>query len=103
MTTLPPPDHDPYRTGNGDRLLAALITIGFGAILTRISLMNNGAMFAPGAAAVLLAGALAIRRVLDGGQARSIATMVAVGLLGLGLLFALLLIVLLVALSNRGE
>lgn len=103
MTGLPPPDQAPYRTGNGDRLLSALITIGVGAALVKVSLLNNGALLAPGLAVVLLAGVLAMRRALGPGRARSVLSIVAIGLVGLVLLFSLLLIVLLIWLSNRGE
>ena len=103
MTAVPPPNHDPYRTGNGDRLVALLITLGMAAVLVKVSLLNNGGVLAPGLAVVLLVAVLAIRWALAPGQARSVLSSVAIGLLGLVPLFGLILLFLLIALSNRGE
>ena len=99
----PRPDGEPYRTGNGDRLLAALITIGLAGVLLRVSSLNFGVLIAPGVAAGLLVGVLAIRRTRASGQARAVLSGVAVGLSGLVLLSFLLALILFAALSNRPE
>jgi hypothetical protein len=97
------PDHEDHRRGAGDRLLAAFITFGLAAVLVRVSQLNFGAVLAPGLAVILLVAVLAVRRALGPGQARSVLSLVAVGVLGLALLSSLVLVVLLIGLSHRGE
>jgi hypothetical protein len=97
------PEHENDRGGTGDRLLAALITVGLAAVLVRVSQLNFGAVLAPGLAVILLVAVLAVRRAIGPGQARSVLSLVAVGVLGLALLSSLVLVVLLVGLNSRGE
>jgi hypothetical protein len=96
-------EDDPYRIGNGDRLLAGVITLGLAAGLVRVSFLNDGALLAPGFAGLLLIAVLLARKTLEPGQGRSILSALAVGLGGLVILFTLGLLLLLIALNHRGE
>ncbi|HEY7968725.1 MAG TPA: hypothetical protein VID95_01945 [Candidatus Limnocylindrales bacterium] len=100
--TNPSRHGDSYRVGIADRLLAGLMTLAIAVALVKVSLLNSGALLAPGLAVLLLAAVVVAQRALGPGRGRSILSALAVGLLGLVALFALALALLLIADSNRG-
>jgi hypothetical protein len=71
-------------------------------VLVRISLLNNGAVIALVLAGVLVLGLFGARTRVSAETATSMLTLVDSGLLLAGLLFVATLVVLLIALSNKG-
>ena len=70
--------------------------------MVRVSLINYGAIIAPVLASVLILGVFRVRALVPVGRAQSMLTLVGGGLLLVGLLFLAALVLLMVALGNRG-
>jgi hypothetical protein len=83
-------------------VLAAVVVVGVGLGLARVSLLNYGAIIAPALAGVLVLGVFGVRAIGPAGRARSMLTLVGGGLVLVGLLFLGAFALLWTALMNRG-
>ena len=91
-----------YRPRWTDAAIAGVVVVGLTLLLARISLLNYGAWIAPACAGLIVLGVFVARTQFPAGRTKTLLTWIGGGLLVVALLFVAVLVLLLVALSNRG-